>query len=326
MSNNSIFGFFISLSVLFSCTERDYDVVKSFHEEGNAQLVQEIAYDPVEYFIASIAWIDGYWIYELQEEPFFVLLDKDLNEITRFGREGNGPEEFLFPILSKTTASTDSVDIYFLDREKGKFYNASINKNDGNLHLSELKDFGKNLREAYPLDDGRYICSGFNNRYYFLERDGREHYLEGWGEEVNEAAELSYTYTPKLQTLSAISPDNSLFAIYGITQQTLILHDIDGTRINTIYIGEEPDPKIYFSETGTFGGIVFIGDAIVALYNSVKDKCSYLMVFDRKLAPLKRYKLSIDGNMLTGNPKEGVVTVLSYDDEKMYCYDLSEWL
>ena len=50
------------------------------------------------------------------------------------------------------------------------------------------------------------------------------------------------------------------------------------------------------------------------------------MVFDRELSPLKRYRLPIDGNILTGNPEEGVVTVLSYDDEKMYCYDLSEWL
>ena len=101
---------------------------------------------------------------------------------------------------------------------------------------------------------------------------------------------------------------------------------IDGTHIKTVYIGEEPNPQIYFSQTGTFGGVVFIGNTIVALYNSVKDECSYLMVFDRELSPLKRYRLPINGNILTGNPEEGVVTVLSYDDEKMYCYDLSEWL
>ena len=326
MNTKSILGFFVSLSVLFSCTDRDYNVIKSFPEECNASLVKEVTYDPTEYFIGNITWTNGYWIYELQEEPFFVLLDKDYNEITRFGREGNGPGEFLFPILSKTTAHTNTVDIHFLDRETGRLYNASINKNDGNLHLSELKDFGKNLREAHPLDDGCYICNGFNNRYYFLEKDGEERYLEGWGEEVNEAAELSYTYTPKLQTLSAISPDNNLLAIYGITQQALILHNIDGTHIKTVYIGEEPNPQIYFSQTGTFGGVVFIGNTIVALYNSVKDECSYLMVFDRELSPLKRYRLPINGNILTGNPEEGVVTVLSYDDEKMYCYDLSEWL
>ena len=55
-------------------------------------------------------------------------------------------------------------------------------------------------------------------------------------------------------------------------------------------------------------------------------RCYIGLVFDRELSPLKRYRLPIDGNILTGNPEEGVVTVLSYDDEKMYCYDLSEWL
>ena len=83
MNTKSILGFFVSLSVLFSCTDRDYNVIKSFPEECNASLVKEVTYDPTEYFIGNITWTNGYWIYELQEEPFFVLLDKDYNEIKK---------------------------------------------------------------------------------------------------------------------------------------------------------------------------------------------------------------------------------------------------
>ena len=326
MIYKSISSLFIALSVLSSCTDKGSDIVKSFPEEEKATPVQEIAYDPTEYFLSSMTWADGYWIYELWEDPFFVLMDKDFNEITRFGTKGNGPYEFLSPLLSKVTVTTDSVVIFFHDRNNGHFYNATVNQRNGDLHLSEIKDFGKGMREIHLLNDGRYICSGYNNRYYFLEKNGYEHYLEEWGENVNEALEFSYTYIPKFQSLSVVSPDNELFAIYSISHQALILHDINGKRINTVYISEEPDTQLYKSESGAFCGLIFLGDVIVALYESVKDESSYLMVFDRKLAPLKRYKLSIDGNILTGNPKEGVVTVLSYDDEKMYCYDLSEWL
>lgn len=317
---------FIALSVLSSCTDKDYDVVKSFPEEGEATLVMEIPYNPTEYFLSSITWTDGYWVYRLRDEPFFVLLDSNFNEITRFGRKGNGPNEFLSPMLSKVTSGTDSVDVCFYDWSKGRLYNASVNKNNGDVHISELKDFGKRMRYVSALDDGRYICSAENNRYYFLEKDGQEHYLEGWGDEVNEAVELSSTYVPTFQSLSAISPDNNLFAVYSISHQVLILHDMNGRRLNTVYISKEPDMGLYDSEIGSFNDIVFIGDTIVALYESVEDECSYLMVFDRKLSPLKRYRLPINGDTMTGNPKEGVVTVLSYDDEKMYCYDLSEWL
>ena len=317
---------FIALSVLSSCTDKDYDVVKSFPEEGEATLVMEIPYNPTEYFLSSITWTDGYWVYRLRDEPFFVLLDSNFNEITRFGRKGNGPNEFLSPMLSKVTSGTDSVDVCFYDWSKGRLYNASVNKNNGDVNISELKDFGKRMRYVSALDDGRYICSAENNRYYFLEKNGQEHYLEGWGDEVNEAVELSSTYVPTFQSISAISPDNNLFAVYSISHQALILHDMDGKRINTVYISKEPDMGLYDSDVGSFNGITFLGDIIVALYESVEDECSYLMVFDRKLSPLKRYRLPINGDTMTGNPKKGVVTVLSYDDEKMYCYDLSEWL
>ena len=296
---------FIALSVLSSCTDKDYDVVKSFPEEGEATLVMEIPYNPTEYFLSSITWTDGYWVYRLRDEPFFVLLDSNFNEITRFGRKGNGPNEFLSPMLSKVTSGTDSVDVCFYDWSKGRLYNASVNKNNGDVNISELKDFGKRMRYVSALDDGRYICSAENNRYYFLEKNGQEHYLEGWGDEVNEAVELSSTYVPTFQSISAISPDNNLFAVYSISHQALILHDMDGKRINTVYISKEPDMGLYDSDVGSFNGITFLGG---------------------KLSPLKRYRLPINGDTMTGNPKEGVVTVLSYDDEKMYCYDLSEWL
>lgn len=326
MTYKFISSLFIALSVLSSCTDKGYDVVKSFPEEGEATLAMEIPYNPTEYFLSSITWTDGYWVYRLRDEPFFVLLDSNYNEIARFGRKGNGPQEFLSPMLSKATSGADSVDVCFYDWSKGRLYNASVNKNNGDVHITDLKDFGKRMRYVYALDDGRYICSAENNRYYFLEKNGQEHYLEGWDDDVNEAAELSSTYVPIFQSRSVISPDCSMFAVYSISHQILILHDISGKRINTVYISEEPDMQLYDSNIGTFNGLVFLGNVIVALYESVKDESSYLMVFDRKLAPLKRYKLSIDGNILTGNPKEGVVTVLSYDDEKMYCYDLSEWL
>ena len=326
MMKKYISSLFIALSVLSSCTDKGYDVVKSFPEEGEATLAMEIPYNPTEYFLSSITWTDGYWVYRLRDEPFFVLLDSNYNEIARFGRKGNGPQEFLSPMLSKVTSGTDSVDVCFYDWSKGRLYNASVNKNNGDVHITDLKDFGKRMRYVYALDDGRYICSAENNRYYFLEKNGQEHYLEGWDDDVNEAAELSSTYVPIFQSRPVISPDCSMFAVYSISHQILILHDISGKRINIVYISEEPDMQLYDSNIGTFNGLVFLGNVIVALYESVKDESSYLMVFDRKLAPLKRYKLSIDGNMLTGNPKEGVVTVLSYDDEKMYCYDLSEWI
>lgn len=326
MTYKFISSLFIALSVLSSCTDKGYDVVKSFLEEGEATLVMEIPYNPTEYFLSSITWTDGCWVYRLREEPFFVLLDSNYNEIARFGRKGNGPQEFLSPMLSKVTSGTDSVDVCFYDWSKGRLYNASVNKNNGDVHITDLKDFGKRMRYVYALGNGRYICSAENNRYYFLEKDGQEHYLEGWGDDVNEAVELSSTYVPIFQSRSVISPDCSMFAVYSISHQILILHDISGKRINTVYISEEPDMRLYDSNIGSFNGLVFLGNVIVTLYESVKDESSYLMVFDRKLAPLKRYKLSINGNILTGNPKECIVTVLSYDDEKMYCYDLSEWL
>lgn len=65
---------FIALSVLSSCTDKDYDVVKSFPEEGEATLVMEIPYNPTEYFLSSITWTDGYWVYRLRDEPFLYCL------------------------------------------------------------------------------------------------------------------------------------------------------------------------------------------------------------------------------------------------------------
>ena len=324
--NKRYFWIIVAIFALYSCAKREYYTIHSFPKEGDAILLKEIKYDPTEYFLADISWANGYWIYELRDEPFFILLDRDLNEIAHFGRKGNSPNEFLSPMLSNVISDSNAVNIYFYDWDKGRLYNASVNKNNGDVHISELKDFGKSMRYVRALDDGRYICSAENNRYYFLEKNGEEHYLEGWGNEVNEAVELSSTYVPTFQSRSDVSPDNNLFAVYSISHQVLILHDMNGKRINTVYISKEPDMGLYDSDVGSFNGITFLGDVIVALYESVEDECSYLMVFDRELSPLKRYRLPINGNILTGNPEEGVVTVLSYDDEKMYCYDLSEWL
>ena len=127
-------------------------------------------------------------------------------------------------MLSNVISDSNAVNIYFYDWDKGRLYNASVNKNNGDVHISELKDFGKSMRYVRALDDGRYICSAENNRYYFLEKNGEEHYLEGWGNEVNEAVELSSTYVPTFQSRSDVSPDNNLFAVYSISHREAHQH------------------------------------------------------------------------------------------------------
>lgn len=326
--------FLFAAAVLFalsSCADKNVTVVKSFPEEGELALLKKVPYDPTEYNIGWYSTSNGFYIYRLWDEPFFALLDKDRNEIVRFGKKGNGPGEFLSPdVIKAALGRGDTLELFIRDWARGCLYRTSVNTKDGGYRTVLEKDFGKRMRELHILGDGRYLCSAENNRYYFLEADGSEHYLEGWGEDVDEVLENSDYYVPVFQSMGVISPDSSLFAINSISFPTLIVHDLQGNRLKTMHIGEVPENMDMPSRIGSFLNLDYIGDKLAVIYETYDEdwdvsEC-FLCIFDRNLNPLKRYPLPDGGNTLNIDRTTGIATVLSYDNEAFYEYDLSEWL
>ena len=325
--------FFCIASILFllsSCADDSVTVVDSFPDEGELELVGKTNYDPAEYNIGWYIESNGYFVYRLWDEPFFALLDKDRNGIARFGKRGRGVGEYLSPDVIRTVPGKgDTLDIITRELTRGCLYRTSVNTKDGGHRTVLEKDFGaKLLREVHDLGGGAYLCCEVDNRYYLLNADGSKQYLEGWSEEEIDFPINPSTEMPVFQSMGKVSPDSPLFVIYSSSFPMLILHDIQGSRLKTMHIKEIPENLAQPSTVGAFCDLDFIGDKIVAVYESLEEEDAgyYLCIFDRNFKPLKRYPLPVWGNALNIDRTTGIANILNSSDKAIYGYDLSEWL
>ena len=306
----------------------DYSYVRNFPEKGEITYTVT-PYNAAEMYPLSIQHIpEGYWVCQLlKSEHCFALLDEDLNEIVRFGKKGRGPEEFTDPNFVGSTGSTgDSLFLLIRDWTKGCLYRTAVNIHDGGTHSSIIRGYSTGMRTIYPLGKGRFLCNGDANRY-FLDDNGLFTYLEGWGEDVNEALENSATYIPDNQTLELFSKDSSRVLVYSISYPILYLHATDdGSLLNKTYVEMRPEdfPKdgycpLYFAGGG------YIGDHIALLLCDDSKMVSRILIFDRDLKPAASYDVPFV-NTLEIDTSTGKALSLDYENELTYIFDLSQWL
>lgn len=318
---------FLSLIMSAACGQ-DYNYIADFPEKGS------IDYETVPYNAAMINLLDispvsgGLRVCALWEsEHHFALLDNDLNEMARFGRNGRGPEEFINArFVGMTGISDDSLSLLIRDWTYGRLYSTSMNIHDGKTHSSLLREYPTSMRAIYPLGDGRFLCNNEANRYFF-DDNGATIYLEGWGEDINEALENSDIYVPDNQTSEFFSQDGSRLLIYSISYPILYLHSTkDGALLNKTYVKMRPED---FPDKGYcpvyFGGGGYVGDHIALLLNDDSDESSRIMIFDKDLKPLVSYDVPLI-NTMNIDPDTGEAFSLNYEDEVIYKFDLSQWL
>lgn len=327
---------------LCSCTERNNVVIRSFPIEE--ELIPEtVPYNPLEMHITSLINAGAYWLYRLSSKEDYLLLlaDSSNKEICRMGKKGRGPLELLTPaVVSEVIYSTtDSVAYRVLDVPTGKLFRFSAEP-DGCHRISLQANFNIGLRECHYLGDDRYLCNDLNmNRYFFSDSFGNRQYLDGWGDDIDEAVENSPVYIPNLQTQSVISTDSSRIVIYGLGLPVLFLHDIDGRLLKKVYLGMTPDEVNNIQQGMEYHGFDRVrnfNDYIVAYYydwfydenkrSSIEQYENYIVIFDKDLSPKARFKVPYYISDFDIDPATGILTALTTYDELFCYYDLSEWL
>ena len=337
-------GMAVVASLLFlicSCAERGITVVRSIPEARSLDCVER-GYDPLALGISGYVKVGDYWLVTLLASDggndAYAVVDSSGNELCRIGKRGRGPFEMLYPSLQEVVCvSPDSLRLRILDSPTGKVYLFSADLRNGTCSAELELDFGGMMREVHGVGDGRYLCNGESNRYYFTDSSGSKEYLEYWGDDINEAVEGQAWYNPEIQTTSCISGDSSRIYIYGGRQPVIYEHDINGERLNTVYFGMDPkeveNMKMGMEYHG-FYDVRSIGGNILACYydfeydsNKPVEDCytSYIIIFNRKFQPLARYKVPYIQRCWL-DQKTGKLITLNFSDEMFRTYDLSEWL
>lgn len=330
MKIKSLINVLLSLAVIvsFSSCKNDYSFVKDFPEKSS------LSYDTVSYNAAEMYPLTIYPLSGglrlcqlIRSEHHFALLDNDMNEIVRFGRNGRGPGEFITANLERVTgASGDSLYLLVRDWINGRLYESSVNICDGNMRLSLVKEYQTGMRKISPLGDGRFLCNNDANRYYF-DDNGIVTYFEGWGEEINEALENSDIYIPDNQTLEFFSRDSTRLLVYSLSYPVLYLHSMkDGSLLNKTCVELRPEEFTeYESCPLSFGGGGYVGDHIALLLRDDMNETSRILIFDKNLKPLVSYDVPFI-NTLKTDPDTGEALSLDYENELIYKFDLSQWL
>lgn len=319
---------FIMAAVLLTGCRQESNYVADFPEKGSLDY-ETIPYNAAEIYPLVIYPVSGgLRICELMNSDHpFALLDNDLNEIVRFGRNGRGPGEFLSANLERVTGvSEDSLSLLVRDWLTGGLYSTTVNLHDGNAHTTLVRQYPALTRMICPLGDGRYLCNSSANRYYF-DDNGTETYLEGWGEDINEAMEESGIYIPDNQTSQFISQDSTRLLVYSLSYPVLYLHSMkDGSLLRTLSVEMRPEELPEDESCPVFfGGGGYVGDHIALLFCDDENLTSRILVFDKNLKPLVSYDIPLVSTLET-DPETGEAISLDYENELVYIFDLSRWL
>ena len=307
----------LSAVLLPCCGRQEGNVafVRDFPETGEIEY-KAVDYDPTVMDLMGVSYAgDGLWVVSLyKSEKAFAVLDGDLKELVRFGRMGRGPGELNTPrFVRMESLRGDSATFLIRDWFIGRLYRMTVSLEDGGLSYG-VRDFGESLRALYPLPDGRWLINRESNRYFILESDGSRRYFEGWGEDINEVLESSETYIPDNQTSEFFNADTTVMIAYSIRYPVLYKHSIDGRLLKKVYVREnaselrEQDGYYTYFTAGAYVG-----------------ETSELMVFDGQLEPVISYQIPYTDDMAV-NRDTGEAVAISFDDEKLYIFDLSRWL
>jgi hypothetical protein len=322
--------YFLLSAVLLPCCGRqegNVAFVRDFPETGEIEY-KAVDYDPTVMDLDGVSYAgDGLWVVSLyKSEKAFAVLDGDLKELVRFGRMGRGPGELNTPrFVRMESLRGDSATFLIRDWFIGRLYRMTVSLEDGGLSYG-VRDFGESLRALYPLPDGRWLINRESNRYFILESDGSRRYFEGWGEDINEVLESSETYIPDNQTSEFFNADTTVMIAYSIRYPVLYKHSIDGRLLKKVYVREnaselrEQDGYYTYFTAGAY-----VGDNVVLLFCDGRTETSELMVFDGQLEPVISYQIPYTDDMAVNRDTGGAVAI-SFDDEKLYIFDLSRWL
>lgn len=312
------------------CGEQKERVIRHI-PSADTLAYEALKYDPVACNMATLNYAGDWWITTNRHgnDNCMSVLDSRLRPVAGFGRVGRGPQEWLVPCFAGLRESgTDSL-IYVLVRDwpEGKLYKTEVDIANGGYEVSLIKDFRVPMRAIYRLNESTYLCNGDNNRYYLLDdATGDRTFLEGWDEDIHEAAENNRLFIPEIQTLESLSPDSSQVIVYGLDVPVLYLHDLnDGSLRHKICIGDNLNALMSDDRMDYFAG-AYIGDGyIAAVYCNMDVRSgeveSSLMLFDRNMK-LKNVYAIPTADYVTFNPDKSVLACLSYVDETVYLYDL----
>lgn len=321
--------------------EKKYTVVKDFPIEETLEPTRVVHYDPVESNILTLDRAGDWWISQNiknysgeSDSKCFSLLDDDFRTVVQFGTWGRGPQEFVYASYQGYEGMKgDSIIITVRDWTLGRLIRLTAHTGNGGYRTELLQDFHKSMRAIHSLGDGRWLCNADNNRYYFTGPEGlQKTYLEGWDEGVNEAVEAEITYMPPQFTGETISPDCSRLLVYSITWPVLYLHSLEtGERLAETYVDYGPDDIASENYTAdlSYNPALYLGSRhIVGMLN---DEGGYspipsrIVIFDTELNPEACYSIA-PANYFGLDPATGTLAAISYNEETVSLYDLSEWL
>ena len=313
------------------CGEQKERVIRHF-PSTDTLAYEALRYDPVACNMATLNYAGDWWITTNRHgnDNCMSVLDSRLRPVTGFGMIGRGPQEWLVPCFAGLQKSDADSLLYVMVRDwpEGKLYKTVVNLESEGYEVSLIKDFGISMRAIYRLGDSTYLCNGDNNRYYLLdETTGDRTFLEGWDENIHEAAENNNLFIPEIQTLESLSQDSSQVIIYGLDVPVLYLHDLnDGSLRYRICIGNNLDALMSDDRMDYFAG-AYIGDGYTAaVYCNMDVRSgeveSFLMMFDRNMKLKNAYAIP-PADYVTFNTDKSILACLSYVDETVYLFDLN---
>ena len=137
---------------------------------------------------------------------------------------------------------------------------------------------------------------------------------------------------PPQFTGETISPDCSRLLVYSITWPVLYLHSLEtGERLAETYVDYGPDDIASENYTAdlSYNPALYLGSRhIVGMLN---DEGGYspipsrIVIFDTELNPEACYSIA-PANYFGLDPATGILAAISYNEETVSLYDLSEWL
>ena len=335
----------LTLFLFISCSSSDYnfnpEIVTDFGTP--AELQGEQLFDDV-MGIASFTLLDSLILFSTMDEDMFQVYDLQGNQIASFGRQGNGPGEYIQPPFFRDTYFTQNSLDYLLfydfsNNMTGVYLDikASIEENEVVIEqeVPLPRVFSQPFARLYHIDEETIL--GVSDDRFFQELDGLE---GGWYYSPADTIITTFPmYNLYMNPFDAepesnlnnrsisVSPDRQKFATAFFHAPIIEIFDMYSTDVrlqiqvtNETFPPDDPfTPEDYYENTLTqyFRDIFTTNDHIYLLYTgqemSDPEKQQFVKIIDWQGQPAQQFSI----------PPGYEIDVIQVDESNNHLYGMS---
>lgn len=318
MKNKYILFYIIIISCLFSCKENRYKnaetITRSDFKETRVLNGERIEFNDLLMKPVSITYRDSllYMKNRSTENYFHVFNPYTLSKIGEFGAFGNGPNDFMEPVIIQS----DDHWLWILNQMKRSLSRYKIDFKEGEIEIIENNKiaFDDHVDQLAVLDNNTIIASMMkpeDKKFYFFNGQGE---LTATGGEYPESG-IEFTNFEKIEGfMCQIAVNHKYKRIFVSHKQTdlIEIYDFDGKLLHRKHGPDHFFPVVKQTSDGDMVKVrsnpgtsrdgyfspKYAGEEVFVLYSGVVFNGSNAMyqidqiyVFDWEGTPLKIYKL-----------------------------------